>query len=281
MTTDMRAGIYIILLGLLMITSACNSQQTVLAKAEKKENLQGDTILEGNFKIIDRDKLGNIYLVTNNNRLIQLDKQNKELFRYSARGLGELSTIDVTNPQKILLYYSQYQNLIFLDNTLSEIQRLNLQDLGFWDVRGATTSLDNNIWIYDPVIDQLLKITGTGEVVLKSNESYTTANSVADVPTLKEIDKKVYLSYNNRFREYDNFAHELRTIKFPHTNLDIRRDQIFYQNGGKIFTRDLIIRIAPTEDERLLAEVGKINDFIVMENNIWYVSAQGLILLRL
>ena len=80
-------------------------------------------MIEGDFKILEVDKLGLVYLVNNGNEIIKLQGE-QILFRYSSKRLGNITRLDVSNPQKVLVYYGDYYQVVFLDNTLSEIDHL-------------------------------------------------------------------------------------------------------------------------------------------------------------
>ena len=154
--------------------NVCRSQGDILAKAETPDATE--YLIKGDFKIFEMDNLGDLYLLNNRNQLLKFNVEGVLRFEFSLNGLGEISNIDVSNPQKILLYYPQYQNIVIVDNTLSEIKRLNLEELGYWDIQAVAVSKDNNIWIHDPINHHMLKIDPSGGVQLSSNEFYNPIN---------------------------------------------------------------------------------------------------------
>ena len=120
------------------------------------------------YKMIELDKLGQLYAIDkqNNITLFKGDKITK-WYEYSNNRLGNISTVDVSNPQKILVFYRDFQTIVLLDNTLTEVKRLNLLDMGHTDIHAACSSIDNGIWIADMDGAQLLKISQNGTLVIE------------------------------------------------------------------------------------------------------------------
>src|SRR5438552_190098 len=75
-------------------------------------------VIKSRYDYFTADNLGNFYTVRED-ELIKYLPNGKMFARYSNLKLGSISAIDVTNPLKILLYYRDFQQIIFLDNQLS------------------------------------------------------------------------------------------------------------------------------------------------------------------
>ena len=54
--------------------------------------------------------------------------KNKNLF-FSDFSLGEISTVDLFNPLKLMLWYKNYNTMVVLDNFLNEIVRVNFNNI--------------------------------------------------------------------------------------------------------------------------------------------------------
>lgn len=114
------------------------------------------------------DNLGNIYLITTQNALEKYSPEGLPLGRYSTRRLGNASWLDVTNPLKLLVWYSDFRTVVFLDRNLTLLGELNLINAGFPEVRAVATAQDGNLWIYDESQFKLRKIGAGGEVLFES-----------------------------------------------------------------------------------------------------------------
>lgn len=122
------------------------------------QQLQLKSTIEGNFNLMMTDNIGKLYLATDSELLLYSDK-SELLYRYSDLGNGEIGYLDTRNPLKLLLFYPDYSQITFLDNTLSATrqQPLDLSLLQLELAQLACTSFDNGLWIYDPVSFRLLR----------------------------------------------------------------------------------------------------------------------------
>lgn len=137
-------------------------------------------IIKTKFDFFTTDNLGNIYTVKED-ELIKYLPSGKFFARYSNLKLGSISFVDATNPLKILLYYRDFQQIVFLDNQLSlNSEVVSLERLGFEQTDLVCASANNSFWIYSKQNNELhrfnedsKKITSTGNLkqVLQSELS--------------------------------------------------------------------------------------------------------------
>lgn len=99
-----------------------------------------------------KDVLGYDYYSKNN----VLYKQKKsEKWEYKNLPLGKIHTIDFINPLKIVLFYKDFNSVVLLDNQLSEITKINLNDYTIV-AQTCSTASQNRLWIYDSLTNNLL-----------------------------------------------------------------------------------------------------------------------------
>lgn len=104
------------------------------------------------------DPLGNIYLVTTSNSLIRYNSQGDSIGFFNEIKKGKITQIDATNPLRILLYFSEYNQIVVLDRLLTFKSSLKLNQAGIFNVECIANSADGEIWIFEPVSGVLLKI---------------------------------------------------------------------------------------------------------------------------
>lgn len=103
------------------------------------------------------DNIGNIYTVKDE-ELIKYLPTGKFFERYSNLQLGSITSIDVTNPLKILVYYRDFQQIVFLDNQLSvNSDVVSLEALGYEQTDLVCASANNSFWIYNKQNNELLR----------------------------------------------------------------------------------------------------------------------------
>lgn len=152
------------------------------------------------------DKLGNIYIVDTKNRLIKYDNKFNELYRYANNRYGLISTVDVTNPLRIVLFYDDFNQVSILDNTLSVIRSLDLSQQ-FLDVSACGVSNDGHLWIYDPVQFKLLKINEEGRSLTASDNVNNFGIAGGYISEILESDNHVVLcDFTKGFWFFDNFG---------------------------------------------------------------------------
>jgi len=127
-----------------------------------------DTLI--NFKTATVDPLGCIFYATGSNEIVKLGLDGKRSAFYSNNSLGNVKTIDVTNPFKILVFYPEFYTIVFLDRQLVEINRQNLMDRGFGEILLAGHSRDGHIWLFDELDHKLKKMNLQGNTIAESGD---------------------------------------------------------------------------------------------------------------
>ena len=100
----------------------------------------------------------NLYLVSGSN-VSKLDANGKFLRSFNDAFLGDITSIDVDNPMKIMVFYRESGKILFLDDRLSPVMEpLDLFSCGYSSVTLAAYSTDNLIWLYDAASHELVCI---------------------------------------------------------------------------------------------------------------------------
>ena len=98
---------------------------------------------------IGLDGLGNYYYIKNN---VFTKQSNDQVLEYKNISFGKISSVDIINPLKILLFYENFNTVITLDNQLNEIQKINFSD---FDNSIVVTKIgmasQNQFWIYNSI----------------------------------------------------------------------------------------------------------------------------------
>ncbi len=136
----------------------------------KKDETQ-PLVIKTRFDFFTVDNIGNIYTVKED-ELIKYLPSGKFFARYSNLRLGNITTVDVTNPLKLVVYYRDFQQILFLDNQLSvNSEVVSLEKLGYEQTDLVCASANNSFWIYNKQNNELnrfnensKKITSTGNL---------------------------------------------------------------------------------------------------------------------
>ena len=98
---------------------------------------------------IEIDSFGNIYVV-NDNEIIKYNSSGVLQKNFSNKRYGKIDFVDAMNPLKILVYYKDFQQILFLDNQLTETSAMiSVETLGYEQTSLVCSSANNSFWLYD------------------------------------------------------------------------------------------------------------------------------------
>lgn len=267
-------SIHIFCLSFLIIgITSCQVKQT-LQDSTNEKNIDVEYLITGTFKNIEIDKLGNLYLINNRNEIFKYSSDLELLFKNSYNKYGAISHVDVSNPQKTLIYFSDFQYVLFLDNTLSEIKNLNLEDLGFWDIKAVSLSIDNQIWIYDPVNFKLIKINDNGEVLMSSNEQFT--GELDQELRLHAWDNEVFLFSKNKLLIFSDFGELKKTESIENLNLQIIENYYLILQEGQLIGIESKIEMLESEYIDLKRFSEPALDFFLAKDKLFVLDKNGV-----
>lgn len=241
----------------------------------------GEYLLTGDFEIIRVDDFENIYTVDSRNQLKKYNREGQLLFNNSYNALGDISEIDVRNPQKLMIFFKDYQSIQFVDNTLSKIETLNLESLGYWNISAVSLAPDNQIWIYDPISFKLIKIDSKGNKLYSSNEQYF---GVLDNELYIRmiVNQEYTICYSDtEYLLFSAFGKYLSSEKSLNQGMNLSGDYLFEMHGNHIKKRKL--GKAVFESPELFYTHDKaLKDFqIISEKILYLLDSKGIIRLKL
>jgi len=207
---------------ILFICASCSGQLKNAAATDVGQN---------SFRNARIDNLGNYYVISKDNQGIQKFGQGGQLdYKFTAYQYGNIASIDVTNPMKILVFYKDFSIVIILDNTLNVLREIFLLDLGFLDISAVGLSNNNNIWIYDPADFRLKKIRENGEEIFASNNLQQELTNNPNFIDLKERNNKLYAL------EEDGTLHIFTNQGLLLSSQQLNADNVFPTDFGYYYT---------------------------------------------
>ena len=109
-------------------------------------------------KKITLDTQGNVY-VTSGPSLYKLDGNGQLLYKYVAPLSGEITSLDVDDPMKIMLFFKESGKIIFLNDKLAPLtQQLDLFSCHYHNISLVAYSTDNTLWLYDFINQELINV---------------------------------------------------------------------------------------------------------------------------
>ncbi len=190
-------------------------------------------------KQISCDRLDNVYVVTNENAILKYLPNGKLQAEYTEQRLGNCR-IDAINPAQIIVFYPDFQRVVFLDARLTPIGGLEFSTFGWNNINSVWAASDGNLWIYDLESSQIRKITPQGTIVLEGEKN----NLYRQIRTVHEDIHGLWITFvDNSLYLFDNYANQIGLVATSKTiqNELLYEKKSFHQVDEMIFIKDISI----------------------------------------
>ena len=223
-------------------------------------------------RLISADQLGNAYLVVNNN-IYKYSRNGDLINQYSNNRYGKITSIDATDPYKIVVFYEDFRTIVLLDNQLSEnASPLDLQFTDFDQPVLACRAYNTGVWLFDQLLNNVYRLT-LGLKVIQSSGNLSQILAY-------EIDPNFMIEYNNQLYVnnpgtgilvFDQFGTYVKNIAITGLqSFQVTEKAIFFIQNGKIAKyhfRDMTIEKLPLPEENIKGlSVDKNRLFIATES---------------
>ncbi len=177
------------------------------------------SVINGPFIDFTVDLLGNLYVITPQSNLKKIDINGDSVANYNnVRLFGKPSSVNVTNPLKILLYFQPYATLVVLDRFLNKRNTIDLRKQNIFTVKAVSPSYDNNIWVFDEQDNKLKKVADDGSTLSETLDFRMIFDSVPSPVSIIDRDGFVYLYDPEKgiyvFDYYGAFKSKLMFLKW-------------------------------------------------------------------
>ena len=251
--------------------------------AQVKSNINSDSnfvlfkLIKGKFSAMNVDMLGNIYVITETNQLKKLNSNGDSLSTYNdVKKFGTVSSIDVSNPLKVLLFYKNYGNVVFLDRQLVFRNSFNLKQQNLFKVKTIANAYDNNTWIYDEQDFKIKKIKDNGTTISETTDLRQVFDA-APMPT-KIIDNNsnLYLYDTQKglfvFDYYGSLKQKIPLKEW--TNIAISNNNVLGISGDVLNNYD--IKTLVTKTYKLPAFFTNYKDLIALNGKVYLLKKTGV-----
>ncbi len=184
------------------------------------------------------DNLQNVY-VWSHSSLKKLNAAGKLLYNYDNRSYGDITSLDVTDPMKVMVFYKNFPEVVFLDNTLSmNGSPINPGQLGFPLTTLACLSHDNGVWLYDAQNMQLVRLGLDMNIKQQTGNLMQLLGFPLDPDVLMEYNDYVYLNDTAQgILEFDEFGTYYRTIPvIGLKSFEVRDNDLYYTKSNRLHT---------------------------------------------
>jgi len=218
------------------------------------------------------DPYGNIYTV----RKAQLHKfspQGELLFSYSDNTLGVISSIDVFNPMKIMLFYQDAGMLVFLNEQLAPINDLiSLFDANYFTISLASYSAANQIHLYDDVNKYLITLDFFMREISKTPINFPSFNPTKMI----ELEEKSLAMHDPESGVFlfDAFSTFNKLIPIITTHpIEVTSELIYYTNNNEVAIYNYRTMSAKTQQ----LPVSNVIQTLLFRNNMILLLQDGTV----
>ncbi len=104
-------------------------------------------------RFIGLDNYKNSYFIKNS----VINKKGPDgNFLFNDLQLGRITSVDIINPLKVVVFFQDTNTVVFLDNKLNEIERINFNSLPqFLNISTASNAGSNSLWLFNVDNQQL------------------------------------------------------------------------------------------------------------------------------
>ncbi len=188
------------------------------------------------------DVIGNIYLFSNS-EIIKHETPTYNLIKFSNKQQGNIDYIDVTNPMRILVYYQNFQKIIFLDNKLTETgPAFSIDNLGLVQITMVCSSMINNgVWLYDNQNNCLIRLENNIQPQINTGNLKLLLDADITPNFMMEHNSNLYMNCPNiGIMVFDIYGTYIKTIPLKNlTEFDIKNNVITYFQNQKLNTFNL------------------------------------------
>lgn len=193
-------------------------------------------VLKAKHNLFTGDNFGNIYLV-NDDELAKYQASGKFFTRYSNLTLGSITTVDATNPLKLILYYRDFQQIVFLDDQLSlNSEPVSLETLGYEQTDLVCAGNNNSFWIYNKQNSELVRFDENLKQVCSTGNLKQTLQNNISPNFMLEHNGFLYLnSPETGIYVFDIFGSFSRIVSLKNLKQFQINDNIIYYEKDSLF----------------------------------------------
>lgn len=208
---------------LLYIALLCSSFQS-----QATDSLVLFKSLQLKARLLSTDPLGNLYVVKDNNTLLRFNHDGDSLGIFNEIKKGKISQIDASNPLRVLLFFADYNQIVVLNNMLTQKNVVRLNTAGFNNTTCIANSVDGNFWLYDLGQGILIKL--DEQLNIKQNTNLRNIDqNPSNASYMIEHDRFVYLADSvEGIRKFDQFGFYINTFHLSANQFQLFNGQLIY-----------------------------------------------------
>lgn len=227
------------------------------------------------------DHLGNTYIATSENDIIKFDKEGNKTATSNYKSLGNIRSIDASNPFEVYVFYKEQNQILYFDNLLNYRGTSDFEAAGYFMLSAVARSFDNKVWVFDLNDLRLKKVRKDLSLELSSgNVREFSGEKNFDPEYIVDINQSVFVFERNKgLFEFDIFGNYTRRISMDSvTQVFCASGMIFFLKNNTIYSLDQTFLKEKPIDMKL---PDKIDAFAISRQRMVIQSGKELLLYSL
>jgi hypothetical protein len=216
---------------------------------------------------IGEDQMGSKYVVTRG-VLKKIDADSR-VYSYSNKQFGPVTSVDISDPLNVLVFFRDFGVVVMLDKNLSEKKVIAPQQLHDHDLPALICSSANQgFWGYFPDVGRLIRFSSRPTREIISEDLHLLFGRALNPKQLFESNDKLFLVDNGVwvFDLFANFLFKIDYILQP--AVQVKGNKIFFMKENTLCVYDFFLN---QETLILLPEKG-VKSFHVKNNQTIYLQ---------
>lgn len=182
---------------------------------------------------LEIDGFGNMYVITDN-EIVKYSATGNLQKKFSTKRYGKIEFIDAMNPLKVLVYYKDFQQILFLDDQLTQTSSMiSIETLGYEQTSLVCSSANNSFWIFDKQNNELLRFNSDLKSLVKTGNLKRILDVDIKPNFIQEQNNFIYLNCPNEgilvFDIYGTFYKTIPLKNLKEFNV-VNGDVFYFEN---------------------------------------------------
>lgn len=203
------------------------------------------------------DNFGNTYLVKGD-EIKKYNAQGELLKMFSAKNLGKITSIDASNPLRVLVFYKDFASILFVDDLLSQNgDAINLLDLSLEQSDATCTSFNNGLWFFNRQNANLIRLDENLQTVVNTGNLNRLLGTTFKPNFMLEYNGYIYVNNPEEgIFVFDMYGTYFKTIPIQHiAHFQVKDQQLIYFTGGQLKSYHLKLLTEASADFKEASDV--------------------------
>lgn len=196
------------------------------------------------------DRLGNVYYIDTKNTLNKYEPKINRITKYADLKNGKITSIDVSNPLRIVVFYEDQASVKFLDINLTEINSFQIRNnyVEGW-ISLVASSNNNGLWMYDNINRKLLKLGEQLNTQFSTGDLYLILSKKITPNAIVEFSDELFLcDSTNGIFVFDLFGGYKKSIPYTLENFErISSQNIVHKNTAILLNKSELFYFQKTD----------------------------------